>query len=108
MTKISVTNIITLTLTMQYIVINIIIVTIKSLDIVTNIVPISCVQARAAQLRREAWRETWPQLQQLQLLHCYSCSLVTLSAGLTSAQHTLSFCQLVELYLGEMCKCALL
>ena len=41
-------------------------------------------------------------------LHCYSCSLVTLSAGLTSAQHTLSFCQLVELYLGEMCKCALL
>ena len=35
-------------------------------------------------------------------LHCYSCSLVTLSAGLTSAQHTLSFCQLVELYLGEM------
>ena len=75
---------------MQYIVINIIIVTIKSLDIVTNIVPISCVQARAAQLRREAWRETWPQLQQLQLLHCYSCSLVTLSAGLTSAQHTLS------------------
>ena len=40
-TKISVTNIFTLTITMQYIVINIIIVTIKSLDIVTNIVPIS-------------------------------------------------------------------
>ena len=70
-TKISVTNIITLTLTMQYIVINIIIVTIKSLDIVTNIVPISCVQARAAQLRREAWRETWPQLQ---LLHSYTAT----------------------------------
>ena len=93
---------------MQYIVINIIIVTIKSLDIVTNIVPISCVQARAAQLRREAWRETWPQLQ---LLHSYTATLLQLQLGDTQCRADICSAhtqlKLVELYLGETCKCGL-